>query len=41
MQAGATPHTERISQEFLISAKIDLRPWPAKSPENNVIKNAW
>ena len=40
MQDGATPHTERISQDFLHDAIIHVM-CPSKGPDLNIMENLW
>ena len=41
MQAGATPHTARMSQEVLTGVAIDVLVWSVNNPDINIIKNVW
>ena len=41
MQDGASPHTARVSQEFLVNAAIDVLLSSAKSIDISIIENIW
>ena len=38
---NATPHRARVVQDFLQQQQIDQLPWPAYSPDCNLIEHAW
>lgn len=40
-QDNASIHVSHQSKEFFSSRSIPLLDWPAKSPDLNVIENAW
>ena len=41
MQDGATPHTARVSQDYLHQAAIDVMLWPSISPDLSIMENIW
>ncbi|GFT80956.1 transposable element Tcb1 transposase [Trichonephila clavipes] len=41
LQDNARPHVARIVQRFFVNHKIELFPWPARSPDLSPIKNTW
>ena len=40
-QDNAPPHHANITKNFLRDQGIDFLPWPAQSPDFNIIKNVW
>ncbi|GFY21379.1 transposable element Tcb1 transposase [Trichonephila clavipes] len=38
-QDKARPHMERIAQKFFVNHKVELLPWPARSPDLSPIEN--
>ena len=40
-QDNARPHTERLTQDFLLQEGINILSWPSRSPDHNPIKHLW
>eukprot|EP00794_Sanderia_malayensis_P016541 gene16541-18216_t len=40
-QDNATPHTAKHTKVYLKLRKVPLLPWPAQSPDINIIENIW
>lgn len=40
-QDGATPHTARISENFLNQAAIEVMLCPCRSPHLNIVEHIW
>ena len=40
-QDNARCHSERVSADYLQQQNIDLRPWPASSPDLSPIEHLW
>ncbi|GFT92477.1 transposable element Tc1 transposase [Trichonephila clavipes] len=40
-QNNAPPHVTRIVQRFFVNHKIELLPWPARSPDLSPIEDMW
>ena len=38
---NATPHTGRVTRNFLEQEDVNVMDWPAKSPDMNPIEHAW
>ena len=40
-QDNAPCHTSKIVSEFFRSSNLEKIPWPASSPDLNIIENVW
>ena len=38
---NAPVHTARVARSFIESSNVELLPWPAQSPDINLIENFW